>query len=448
MYTAHETILSYNRLTGNNKNLGYPMANEALKLSWYKLFKKTKESVVRKWEFVENGLSQMPCSLENLLGIYVVDDCGDLVALFEDNRKNIDPPLTVKCTCNSCDNSDCMCPSVQDSIVQTDVVIQGNTYTNKIFTRLLKNGNIVEETHTWVPTFNSSSAFVDVQEVVNQVTKCSVEVKSCGCPVNNEANAALLFSCGCIIDSCVPSLKKTYAELYNEIGYYKADYENREVHIFDKHGDVFTSITQVKFVYQSNGSDMLIPDYARPCLISLLDYTKKNYSGLFDVRTIEMAKRYFISEKKEMIKFLNPIPYEWVVEVSDATKRKPHYHGIHSDFIKNEKTITYPTPTVVPDNITNIFNTTQSGGARWLKVVVDGGGSGDPVSGINTYQNAALIGLGNNSSDKVDITLDTQEMQNWGQAASITVNKTLGRITWLNGYILQPGSSLKIDLNQ
>jgi len=446
MYTAHETILSYMTLSENVKQVGYPVLHEALKLSWYKLFKKTKESIVRKWVYVEDGgLVNFPNTLERLQGVYVVDDCGDLSPLFEDSKKGIIPKLKDKCSCNACDKQDCMCPSIQDSIVQTEVLINSIPYSNKVHTRVLKNGDVVEEKFTWVPVYDASGGFVRAQEVSSQNVRCTLSVSSCGCPSNCAENISILTSCGCLIDSCIPSERDEYPALYNGVGYYKTDDENRVIHLFNSKGKK-SNLTQVMLSFQSNGADMLVPDYARAALIATLDETRKRYSPSFTRSDRDEAKRHAYREKMDMLKFIHPIPYPLVVKVDDARRNQgKYYNGVHSDFIKTEAAPVC-IPAKVPDNVTNITYATNVVDNRFLKVIV--GQSGGPVNGASTYQNNAFIGFGSKSSDKVEIVIDKVDMYNWGDYPDFSIDKTSGTITMFNDYKFQTGSTLKVDLNQ
>jgi len=324
MYTLHETILSYFKLSGNNKMVGYAQMREAADLSWYKLFKKTKEATVRKWVNVNDGIAETPCSLENLLGVYVIDNCDNLYPLFEDNFKNtLTRPNLKSCSCKSCEE-DCLCPTVQDSIIQEDVTISGEVYTNKTITRLLKNGEVVEYKSTWAPSYDAQGTLNDVIQIETQKTKCSVDVKSCGCTAATESNTEKLLGCGCIADECAPSIRDRYPALHNEHGYYKYDYQTKKLHIFNSLGKK-SKLKQVIVVFQSNGSDMLIPDYSRPALIALFDWTKKMYSPLFNRNDRDEAKRNFNREKTEMMRYLHPIPFEWITEAENPiqmSKRK------------------------------------------------------------------------------------------------------------------------------
>lgn len=449
MYTVHETILSYMILSQNVKQVGYPLLREAADLSWYKLFKKTKESVVRKWvPVVKGNIVLWPRSVENLLGVYVVDSCGELAALYEDNFKNIDIPPKEKCTCNGADTGECLCAAVQPVILQTDVTINGQQYTNKSYTRVLKNGEVVEQTHTWMPAYGFNGVITGVEEVVKQITRCQVEVLPGGCVADTGQNASLLFECGCIVDCNVPWLRERYPSLYNEFGYYKTDETDRTIHLFDSNGKK-SRLKQVKLVYQSNGSDMLVPDYARMALIALLDFTRKMYSPSHNPTDRVEAKRNAARENTEMLKYLNPIPYEWMVQGSDPLikgNRPPYYRGVHSDFIKPQIVSGPPSPALPVQHIVNNTYPAQTIAARWLKVVVDE--PGGPVSGQPVFQHNSLVGLGKNTGDKVEIVLDKIEMYNWGPVIEFTLNKVMGTITMLNGYQFQPGSSLKTDLNQ
>lgn len=448
-------------LSENVQRLGYPQLREAAGLSWYKLFKKTKESIVRRWVDVSNGRIDFPPSIENLLGVYIVDRCGDTVPLFEDNKKSIDDRPAARCTCNTCDEQDCMCPLVQDATVLVDVVIDGDSYSNKTTSRILKNGQLVEEIEAWVPAYDAGGDLIDVQVVRSQRTICQLDTLSCGCVASTDANCDALYTCGCVIDCYVPYLRHRYPEIYSEYGYYKTDDTKKKIYLFDRNGKK-SRLKQVKLVYESNGADMLVPDYARSALIALLDLTRKMYSPSFTYQDEVAAKRRYAREKNEMIKDLNPIPFEWFVQVGDAVRK--HSHPVHAgDHGGTWAGAQYAPPTqpicALPggaggagggtggDNITNITNTTLIG-PDYLKVVVDGGQPDSPQSGINTYTNLDLIGVGKNSKDKVEFELDKIQMYNWTTPPDFSMNKTTGTITLNNGLTFQPLSTLKMDKNQ
>lgn len=453
MKTVHEGILSYMKLSENENQVGYPMLKEAADLSWYKVFKKTKEAIVRFWMPVVSGVVKWPSTLETLLGVYVVDKCGDLAALYEDNQKNIDPRPKSACSCTACDANECMCPSVQDGIVQTEVIIEDVPHTNKTHTRLLRNGEVVEQTFTWVASYNADGSFKAAVEVVAQRTVCAVETMDCGCVVNCAANAALLFNCGCVVDCDVPYLRKRYPALYNEFGYYKNDRDRREIKIFSSSGRT-TRITWVKLVYQTNGSDMLIPEYARLCFTAMLDWARKMYSPFFTLADRVEAKRNYRREELDMIKFLNPLSFEAVVQASPYSgNRPPFYRGIHSDFLDVPAVAGYIPACVTPAPacVTNITNITNSYAAKLPLIgVVDRGGVNDPVSGLNTFQSDLLIGL----SPEIKIEVDDQTMSSFGQNKSFDYFRGTGTIIFTAGYVWpvpedgQPGSTLWVNLNQ
>jgi hypothetical protein len=446
MKTTHEMILSYMTLTQNHGQVGYPQLHEAMELSWYKLFKNTDESHISKWVYVTNGIAKLPRTVERLSGIFVFDECGNLVPFYEDLIKNILPPLKERCSCDSCDEGECLCPSIKnDSYSFVDVVFNGITYQNKYFTRVLKNGSVVEESHVWAAEYDIDGEFVKATEVSNQTTKCTVDVKPCGCPVKSEANSKKLLSAGCIKHECAPYLREQYPSVYSSIGYYKVDRDNREVHIFDADGKK-SSITQVMLSYESNGNDMLVPQYAYSALLALLDWTRKQFSPMFKWQDAKAAKRHFKAEKSEMIKYLNPIPYQLFVETANPFVKGYRSHA-HSDFIPNkiEPIQVCTTGTAATPAIVNNFYSTEE---KYLKRIVDGPEADSPVSGTNVYQNNLLKNIGKNSADRIEIIISGFEMYNWGENKSFDFDKTTGTITMLGGYVFQPNASLKIDLRQ
>lgn len=414
MQTAHEVILDYMILSENRGRVGYPMLHTALKHSWYNLFIKTKESVVRKWYPIKNSKCNWPDTAERILGIYNVDSCGDLVAIYEDVMINILPKPALKCGCSSC--SGCMCGEVHDTVIQTDVVIDGVTRQNKEVTRI-SNGNIIKEYHTWAAVYSGNSVSVGAKEVVTQETKCSLELSTCGCISNTEDNAKKILGCGCAIDSCAPAIRKEYKALDSEFGYYKNDEINKVIHFFDRKGGK-SNLTQMIIVFQSNGRDMLVPEYCSMALMALLNYVKMMFSPSYDRSTKDEAKRMATVQKKEMLRFLNPIPFEHFVQLGENRVKLPYYAKPHSDFVQPQ-ICNSSIPINPTQNITNISYVTGIGGNNWLKAVVDEGNiSGTAYITIDTLGNvgdrieisyidslAGLIFLGSYTSVITDTTI-------------------------------------------
>ncbi len=456
MQTGHEVILDYMTLSENKGRVGYANLHTALKHSWYSLFKKTKESIVRKWYPIKNSKCNWPDSAERILGIYSVSSCGDLVALYEDVMINTLPKPAVKCGCSSC--SDCMCGEVHvhDTVIQTDVIIDGVTRQNKEVTRVA-NGNIIKEYHTWAAVYSGNSVLTGVKEVVHQETKCDLELSSCGCIANTEGNAEKILGCGCAIDSCAPAIRKEYKALDSEFGYYKNDEINKVIHFFDREGKK-TNLTQMIIVFQSNGRDMLVPEYCSMALMSLMNYVKMMFSPSYSDTARDGAKRMATVQKKEMLRHLNPIPFEHFVQLGENRVKtpSPFYLKPHSDFVvahnhqsaNQAECVNSSGQGNIINNINNVTYQTFINGSKSLRVVVDEGNLDSPVSALATYQNILLINIGSKNNDRVELILDGNYMYNWRSVPDFSVNKTTGTITWLNGYLLQPGSTLAIDLNQ
>jgi hypothetical protein len=393
-YTIHEIVLSYMKLTGNSKQIGYPQLREAIDISWYKLFKKTKESIRKTWLVNKNGIVDYPAAAESILGVYTINDCNDLSPLLEDNIKSIDPEPELACSCNAADHDECMCSAISDTDPSTvDITIEGEPYTNKYFTRVLKNGDIVEEKHEWVASFNSAGVFVEAIEVISQQTVCALETKPCGCLATIESNIEKLCKYGCFDNSCAPYVRKRYPAFYSEFGYYKKDDVNRKIHVFDSNGEK-SKLKHFEIKYQSNGTDMLIPDYAKPALIALLNWTKVLYSSSTPTDDIK-AKKNFYREKNDMLRHLNPIPWESMMQGYPAlpvNRRNYDYNfgGVSSTQNNNpqECVSNYnATPSVVKNinNYTTINYNTQVG----IQAKVDGL-PGSPVAGEFTWQHNDL----------------------------------------------------------
>lgn len=325
--TVNDIIRTYMLLSENKQQVGYAQLREAVRVSWYKLFKKTKESFQRKWVSVgENGILPYPSEAENILGVFTVDECNELQPLIEDNHKNILPLPEKKCGCNKCECNGCVCGYIEDSISIEDVLIEGQVYTNTIYTRVLSNGQIVEESEIWAASYDDNGHFIRAEKNKKQRTICELEKEEdCGCIVDCEENTEKLCGCGCYKTNCVPYIRERYPSLYSKYGYYKKDEINRKIYIFDNCGEV-SKVENVIVLFQGTGEGMLVPDYAEEALIALLDWTKKQYSPVYTDMQAVLAKKNYNRAKNEMMRYLFPIPYEWVVqgEVSYIDKNRKY----------------------------------------------------------------------------------------------------------------------------
>lgn len=79
--------------------------------------------------------------------------------------------------------------------------------------------------------------------------------------------------------------------------------------------------------------------------------------------------------------------------------------------------------------------------------VVDGGDTDDPVSGISTFQDNKLKGLGASNNYRIQIVIDEVLQSNFGVNASFTFDGITGTID-LSPNTWQAGSGLYINLNQ
>lgn len=362
METLHDIILRHSTLTGNERLVGYPQLREAAKLSWYKLFKKTRESIVRRWVEVNDGIVVPPDSLENLLGVYIEDECGNVSPLYEDNYRNTLSKPALKCKCTSCDQDNCLCPTLQPIPIIKEVIFEdGVPRLNKSYSKVLKNGEVVIYNEDWVPSYDNAGQLIDVILIKNQLSKCSVSVSECGCIENTNTNASLLLSCGCITDYCVPYLRERYPALYNRYGYYKYDRQQCSLFIFDCSGKK-SKLKQVMLVFQSSGVDMNIPDYAVPALIALIDWTRKQYSPMFNANDAESARRYFSRLKNDMLRHLHPIQFELITQARDynaiSRSHRVSYNNQNSIDMQCDHNKQEPCcpPTLNP--VTNVINHT------------------------------------------------------------------------------------------
>lgn len=83
--------------------------------------------------------------------------------------------------------------------------------------------------------------------------------------------------------------------------------------------------------------------------------------------------------------------------------------------------------------------------------IVDGGGATDPVSGVSTFQNDFLIGLGATNNGRIQIFIDDTSMTNFGINQNIDFDPVTGTIDLnynFSGNTWQSGSGLYVNRNQ
>ena len=424
--TGHEIILSFMKLSENYKQQGYAQLREALTISWYKLFKSTRESIVRKWVPVVKGIAEYPCSAENILGLYNVDSCGDLRPLYEDNIKSILPMPAEKCKCTQADHLDCLCPAVAEvEPVVVEVLIEGVTYTNKYFTKVLKSGCILEEKFEWIAAYDNNGVFEDAVETKSKKVISQLEMNSCGCPANTEENVKKLCGCGCFDSCCAPFLRDRYPAFYNEFGYYKQDHENRRIHVFDSNGKK-SKIKWVEIKFQSNGDDMVVPDYAKPALLAMLNWYRMLYSPMYGPGDRIEAKRNFNREKKEMLRELNPIPWELMMQGYPAlpvSRRGGNiWYSSPEPTVSDNYAPSISVPSAVQQTIINNHNTTHLNQYKRIRVFVDGE-AGSPVIGETEWISADLQGIDVNEIPLIFVNKNYET-----QGKDFTIDPTEGKL--------------------
>lgn len=311
MNTLDDILEEYMALSDNDLQVGYAKLKLAIRRAWYQLFKKTRESLVRRWVPVKNGKAEFPKYAETVLGVMNVNSCGDLAPLYEDNIKSDLPKPPSKIKCNvCCDENTC---SFTDSETQRTILVNGVERTEKTITRVLKNGQVVVYKETPVAKVGTNGTVTGFEVVKTQETKCKLETLPCGCVPETTGNVEKI--CGCAIE-CAPYLRDKQTAIFNEYGYYKLDYGCRSISIYDMNGKPAAD-GELLVVYESNGMDMLVPDYAFSALTALVDWIRKQYSPMYNDKERASAKQHFKSEKMGMLMHLNPIPWP-VVEVHSS----------------------------------------------------------------------------------------------------------------------------------
>lgn len=250
----------------------------------------------------------IPKDMVRFINMDVVDDCDKTRSLTYDDNMNTLPVPTTKNVCKVCGESNDLGQCVNDiTLVQKDVIIDGDTYVEKLWMKVYANGDIVEVRQVPVKQFESAdpeSEYTIGYETIERRI-CKVETKPCGCIKNTDQNKQLITDhCGCRLNSCyIKYCDPTFAQKNAKFGAIKIE----DGRIWVKG----TKSKQVILSYQTNGecneSELMIPEYAVNAVIFGIDYRAKALAPNRDRFEKREAERAWNKAQQELAEFLNPI---------------------------------------------------------------------------------------------------------------------------------------------
>ena len=316
---------------------------------WKDLFKTT--LFITKNEYVELKKGQdgemnyveVPTNMQRFLALNAEDKCHNLKPLYYNSDLNVlVKPRKKTCGCNKCDCSG-LCDAIGGLTVTTkEVVIDNVSYTEYLWLKICPNGDIMEyrTIPTTVYTFYKGSYEFSYDysyeiggsnsetTVYNLSRKlCNLEVKPCGCPVQNDSNKELFFKhCGCFLSSC-NFVKKECEKFWGECNWFAGEIKFSEcgTKIYVKHVENFEHNQWLVLSYQVNGvepdSQVQVPDYAKMCMFAGVDYYKKVFNNRYNQLEKTMAFEKYEDEKQRLVLFNNLLDIEWMEKESNQIAR-------------------------------------------------------------------------------------------------------------------------------
>lgn len=359
-YTLENVVDEYLINRGVDKKKYYSRYITVAGRVWQDLFWNTLWVVKNKWEVLRKGepynYVDKPKDCVRLLSVNTVDDCGNIVPIFYNNRLNvIKKPSIKKCGCDKCDCGG-LCEDVNGFTYTEKVLftINGTEYKEKTWLKYCPNGDILEYREVPVKKYNDYigdagdynndynvdyavgeppfSNFTVVTETFQRKI-CSLTVRPCGCPEETEENEKTLTeACGCFLPilsfrrkkHCSRFLDSVNDNLRGEVKlsecgtkiFYKPSRNWRKTGETKKNPD-FLLIN-----YQSDAGifddQVEVPDYALMAMWTGIDYRSKMFNNTYGIGEREEARIAYNRERNNVVMFLNPISLEFLANVQDA----------------------------------------------------------------------------------------------------------------------------------
>lgn len=259
---------------------------------------------------------EIPCNIERVFGISVMDECGDMRPIGYDPNMNT---MTISChsktcSCNSCNGEGTLCDAIDSISFRTEtVLINDEPYEKKIWNKKV-GCSLVEVTET--PAWEADGDAGEVVYVTQEKVVCEFEVNTAGCITATEANRTLIEQhCGCFIPACQqdmcykqqntdpPALPKNL----NDYGYWKPDALcDGKWHLKDVKADKVILSYQVGATTDADGQ-INVPLYAKNAVKFGLKYYGLAFKQNASESAIDKAEKRWVKEKRKLFMYMNPI---------------------------------------------------------------------------------------------------------------------------------------------
>lgn len=277
---------------------------------WKELMWNTLWAVKSKYVKVDTSTSPhsivIPKDMVRFINLSKEDDCKAVRSLsFNDNMSVLKKP-TGENLCEACGQDDYLGQCVSNiTVVQKDVVIEGNTYVEKIWKKVCSNGDLVEIRQTPTKSYTGEGDEFEIAWETIQTYICKLEKKPCGCIKDTEQNKTLIIThCGCFLSSCQHKMcDSTLSKPYRKFGTIKV--QDGRIYIENNTDDWLI------LSYQTNGeceeSELMIPEYALEALLFGIDYRAKALRPGTDRFEKRESAREYNKKISKLEEFLNPI---------------------------------------------------------------------------------------------------------------------------------------------
>lgn len=328
------------------------------KRAWQKIFWNTLWVTQNVWQTVKDGdpypYVDIPKDCLRLFSVNTIDDCNKIQPLYYNPQINIiSKPVVKKCGCETCECGG-LCEELNSLTVTTKEVftVNGTTYYEKIWIKLCPNGDILEYREVPTKKFNdfigdggdfnndfnndydiAANPLANYTIVTETFQKkiCAVTIKPCGCPEDTEENEETI-NCYC---SCfLPFFglrKKKHCDQFlknindNERGEFKLSECGTKAYFKpSRHWKCVTDKKYPDFLlvnYQTNGINVgaatQVPDYAVSAMFATMDWMSKRFNNVYNSSEKEAARIECEREINDVIKFLNPLSWEFISNVQD-----------------------------------------------------------------------------------------------------------------------------------
>lgn len=295
-----------------------PMA----KLVWEDLLQKTLWNNQAQWMPVKSGdpypYIDMPKNVSRFLGVFKVDDCGQLVPLPTNNRINVvpkPPKNTCGCTAEGCSCGN-LCSGMNTMTYETkEVVIDGSTYEERTWIQVAGNGDTIRWREIPTATYDEAGVMTVTTEKHMEVI-CKLEVHECGCVKETELNKALIEEkLGRCLGGCV-------SKIFN-----KQDMHGLEQYKFSDCGKkiyiVGAKATQymVSFQRKTAADYTPVPHYCLDAMFSGIYMRSTVWNPTKHPLEKRESKTAYDNAKLDVIKFLHPINLEALARVSGERRQ-------------------------------------------------------------------------------------------------------------------------------